>query len=258
MSEAHEQAEGLIHRNARRDWITVGLVALLVIMVGLNGWLLHDASQRAQAARQNALSLAEQVQRACLDEDVIVSDKNVCDRAEEVVEEPATPVTPQPGPSGAAGERGPGPSENDIAVAVAAYCDSRGDCRGPAGAPGASVKGDKGDPGESVQGEKGDPGASVKGDKGDTGDTGDTGATGDTGQQGEPGRPPTAEEILAQVQAFCAANYECRGPVGDTGMNGQNGTPGPACPDGYVATETVVITATGPTTAVLCQSGTGQ
>lgn len=227
MSEAHERAETLIHRNARRDWVTVGLVALVVILVGWNGWLLHDASQRAQAARSNALSLAEQVQRACLDEDVIVSDQNVCDRAEEVADEPSTPITPQPGPTGATGERGPAPSEGDVARAVASYCDSRGYCRGPEGG-----KGDKGDPGQP-----GTPGESIKGDTGDTGPAGasikgDRGETGAPGEPGPPGRAPTAEEIAAAVAAYCEANNGCQGPQGEPG---QPGEPGPGPTDSQIA-----------------------
>lgn len=50
------------------------------------------------------------------------------------------------GPSGATGPQGPGPTDTQIATAVAAYCSAHGGCTGPAG-----PKGDTGDTGRGIQ-----------------------------------------------------------------------------------------------------------
>lgn len=120
---------------------------------------------------------------------------------EDVAESLPTPAVGERGPAG------PGPSASEVLFAVTAYCDSRGNCRGPAGSPGPG--GAKGEPGEP----------------GPTGQTGADGATGARGPQGEQGRPPTAEEIAAAVAAYCGTGA-CTGPKGDTGATGADG-PGP-------------------------------
>lgn len=48
------------------------------------------------------------------------------------------------------------------------------------------------------------------------------------GEDGEPGRPPSAEEIAAAVEAYCAANDGCRGIQGATGQTGATGATGTA------------------------------
>lgn len=130
-----------------------------------------------------------------------------------VVQTLPTPVAGERGPAG------PGPSDNDVARAVAAYCDSRGNCRGAAGPTGPT-------------GPTGATGAT--GDVGATGQPGADGAQGPRGTAGEPGRPPTAEEVAAAVAAYCATGA-CTGPQGPTGPAGADGATGPAPTDANIA-----------------------
>lgn len=55
---------------------------------------------------------------------------------------------------------------------------------------------------------------------------GPQGVPGIQGLPGADGRTPTAEEVLAAVQAYCASVNGCRGADGAPGANGTNGTPG--------------------------------
>jgi hypothetical protein len=46
-----------------------------------------------------------------------------------------------------------------------------------------------------------------------------TGPPGEQGPAGEPGRPPTADEIAAAVEAFCAEHDACAGDPGEPGLD---------------------------------------
>lgn len=49
---------------------------------------------------------------------------------------------------------------------------------------------------------------------------------GPQGPDGDPGRAPTADEIAAAVEAYCAAHNSCTGPQGIAGKDGADGAPG--------------------------------
>jgi hypothetical protein len=111
---------------------------------------------------------------------------------------------------------------------------------GPQGIPGLQgIPGPEGPIGpQGIQGIQGIVGkAGPPGPKGDKGDLGDTGAVGNEGSTGEPG--PAGPQGEA-------------GPAGPAGADGAAGPPGPTCPDGYEATEVVLLTDGGPTPAVVC------
>ena len=55
---------------------------------------------------------------------------------------------------------------------------------------------------------------------------GPEGPTGPQGVPGDGGRPPTAGEVLAAVNAYCASIGGCVGPAGAPGAPGANGQPG--------------------------------
>lgn len=187
MTENAQHAEQVIAAKARRDWVTI---ALIVVVVGLLAWITFDkvrAGQKAAEAVQSAQDLAQQVAEACEDEAIIVSDRNVCERAAEVADDPVTPAAGAQGARGEQGPRGePGPTGTT----------------GPQGRPGP--KGDMGVPGATgARGERGPTGA--VGPAGPAGEVGATGATGEAGPQGPVG--PI-------------------GPVGPAGPAGAAGAPG--------------------------------
>lgn len=131
--------------------------------------------------------------------------------AEEIASTPAVPsaanvVTV----AGEKGERGPGPTDaqvrmavagyltanppqpgrpptdGEIAAAVAAYCSARGGCRGADGPAGQST----------------------------------VGPQGPVGPRGEPGPGPSDEQVAVSVGAYCSTRAGCVGPPGPQGPAG--------------------------------------
>ena len=173
MSTSSEHAERVIHGKSRRDLIAATLILLILILLGWNASLQVRANQRAAAAESTAQSLAEQVQAACKSTAVIVSDRDVCQRAEEVASQPATVMPGEPGPPGRDGGDG---------------ADGPQGPRGPQGEPG-----EQGPPGpaSTIPGPQGRTGAdsTVPGPPGPQGPPGPAGANGADGAPGEPGTP---------------------------------------------------------------------
>ena len=195
MSEA-QKANQVIAGKSGRDLVTIILLAVILSLLAWITWDRLQSQRRAELAEATTVSLAEQIQAACLDAEVIVSDQDVCDRADEVVDEgPPTTVSGERGPAGPAGPTGfpgrpgiEGPS-------------------GPSGAPGA--EGQPGTDGQSIMGTPGPLG--LPGAPGSTGEPGSPGADGPAGPPGESGPAgPTGPE----------------GPPGPTGTPGEPGQPG--------------------------------
>lgn len=155
-------------------------------------------------------------------------------------------------------------SQGDIALAVSAFCEDTGRCRGEPGDDGrdatpaqvtravvrycdanGSCQGPDGERGR--RGPAGPPPAqtailaAVTTYCADGACRGPVGPQGPMGDIGGPGRPPTMEEIAQAVQAYCAAHNGCQGPpgpqgpAGPAGNNGPRGEPGT---DGASITET--------------------
>lgn len=165
--------------------LTGMLTAALLIGVFLWG---TAAAQRSEVASSNAATLAEQVKQACATDQLVVDNRNLCEKAEAVADSPEELVPGPPGPQGADGKQGPtGPS-------------------GPRG-----IAGDKGDTGTSgAAGSAGATGANgldstVPGPPGPVGPQGESGAAGATGATGPQGE---------------------QGPAGNDGANGQDGAAG--------------------------------
>lgn len=192
MSEA-QKANQVIAGKSRRDLVTIILLAVILSLLAWITWDRLQSQRRAELAEATTVSLAEQIQAACLDAEVIVSDQDVCDRADEVVDEgPPTTVSGERGPAGPAGPTGfPG----------------RPGTEGPSGPPGA--EGQPGTDGQSIMGTPGPLG--LPGAPGSTGEPGSPGADGPAGPPGESGPSgPTGPE----------------GPPGPTGTPGEPGQPG--------------------------------
>ncbi len=201
-------------------WLALGLslaAAAAVIVVGL---MVQDQDKESEADRANIAALSEalrQEQAARIDDGQLP----VTPPVEEIVSETPDLVQGEDGKDGAKGDKGdvgPGPSpeqvraavvnyltanppapgrpptEQEIAGAVGAYCATRGGCRGDTGAQGAAG----------------------------------VGQTGPTGAQG-PG--PSAEQVAAEVAAYCSAGA-CVGPMGPAGQTGAPGQDAPRPPRG--------------------------
>jgi len=108
-----------------------------------------------------------------------------------------------------------GPSASQVETAVADYCASRNQCRGPVGADGS-------------QGAVGAPGTD-----------GTNGTNGQPGPQGQPGQNATDAQVQAAVNTYCNNHNGCQGPPGaqgaqgDVGPQGPKGDPGTAVPGTY-------------------------
>lgn len=103
----HDQVEQVIAGKARRNVVTAGFIAALVLSLGLNVGLWYDATRRAQTAETSAVSIAQQVQQACLSQGSLDLDgRDLCDQADEVVEDPTTVTPPAPGKDGRDGVDG--------------------------------------------------------------------------------------------------------------------------------------------------------
>ena len=101
------RANEVISRKSRRDLVSM---LLLMVIIALLGWITWDRLQsqrRAEVAEATTVSLAEQIQAACLDDEVIVSDRDICDRADQVVDAGPTVIVGDRGPAGSAGPPGP-------------------------------------------------------------------------------------------------------------------------------------------------------
>jgi hypothetical protein len=247
-----------------------GVVALVAWLV----WAVADTNHRLEQADETldrqaasiAASRENQERLARSAESNADAAAVLADQVRELGERPVVQPTslPQvvpgpPGERGPSGPPGPGPSAaevqsavavycqsgrcdgNDpttsqVAAVVAAYCDRRGECRGPAGAPGQD------------------------GADGRDGVDGEDGTDGTDGQDGADAPPPTQAQVDAAVARYCDANGGCRGPKGDRGQPGDDGAD--AVPFTFrftvqvnpVQQQTYTCTVTAPDQTVTCSS----
>lgn len=210
-------------RNKRRWLRLIGLVFIISLLGG--GAAALATYLTLQKAAEDGTVLAQQIQKECekpgtTDPDLL----QFCPKADEVVEAAPEAVKsdPVPGPPGDQGEQGetgsvgPPPSAASVysavrrfctdtkrcdgrdgsdvtpaqvAIAVSSYCNSRGQCKGPAGDPG--------EPGEA-------------------------------GKDGADAPPVTQAQLIQAVDAYCSENNRCQGPPGSDGKDGNAGPQGPA------------------------------
>lgn len=180
---------------ARRKRNVYAVLAGMTAALMLIGTFLWGASvaQRSEVLASNTVTLAEQVKQACSTGQLVIDDRNLCEKANQIAAAPAELVPGPPGPQGADGKDGePGP-------------------RGPAGADGAD---------STVPGPGGPPGP-----QGETGPGGPSGATGATGAQGPAGADSTAPGPPGpQGPQGATGPMGPPGPAGADGTDGANGT----------------------------------
>lgn len=126
--------------------------------------------------------------------------------------------TPVVTPKTITGPPGPGPSNAEIALAVANYCAQHENCTGTPSPSQvfAAVKAYC-SAGAVCRGSKGSPGP--RGPRG-TGAPGAVGPSGASGAPGAPGPGPTDQQIASAVAAYCDAHGGCTGPAGPKGDTG--------------------------------------
>jgi hypothetical protein len=250
--------------------LLVVLVAWLIWMVVLTSQRLDDAESTRADREAQVVELVEQ--QANLSEAAERNSQIAEALAQQVrrlgerpVAKPEATPQPMPGPAGEPGQRGPvgpsgpapsaaeiqsavavycasgrcdgrDPTTSQVAAAVVSYCDRRGECRGPRGAPGQ----DGADGRDGVDGEDGTD-----------------------GQDGADAPPPTQAQVDAAVARYCDANGGCRGPKGDRGEPGTDGKDGQdAVPFTFsftvqvnpVQQQTYTCTVTAPGESVTCSA----
>jgi hypothetical protein len=221
MSEI-QRVDGILAKKNRDAAIRVFLVVLVILSLGVNLFFTWDAIARANHAEREKATLAEQVQAACAEREVLVDEQDICDFADDVADRsPGLVVGPQgvQGPPGPEGPRGP--------QGVAGLPGTPG-LQGPAGQQGnQGAQGIPGLPGlTGLQGPVGLPGTDgAQGPAGPAGPQGPAGPAGPAGQPGPQGEP---------------------GPAGPQGPAGPAGAPGPACPEGFEPQSIWVQTRTDP------------
>lgn len=170
--------------------LTGMLTAALLIGVFLWG---TAAAQRSEVASSNAATLAEQVKQACATEQLVVDNRNLCEKAEAVAASPEELVPGPPGPQGADGKQGPAGPQGVVGAKGDTGTSGAAGSAGATGANGANgldsaVPGPPGPVGP--QGESG--AAGVAGAAGAAGPQGEQGPAGSDGAAGAAGQSPSS------------------------------------------------------------------
>lgn len=221
-------------RAIRWTWYVAVVLAALIVawLVVAVVHLSHEAN--ASAHRLDTARSARTTLRGDLDAQskaLAQANRRLRHAGEPQVAVPPTTGPPISGPQGEPGPRGPGPSNAQIAQAVASYCAATGACagRGPTTAQVAAAvatyctaNGDCRGP----QGDTGKPGRSVTGPKGEV---------------GAAGPPPTSGQVADAVAAYCA-DGRCRGAQGEPGPAGPPGKDGTARPGSYACPDRQYVT----------------
>lgn len=198
---------------------------LLLILGGFIGtFTIHTANAQKDTAVAKTLSLAEQIQVACIEgtDAETINNYDLCKEATDVIDNPDQVARGAKGDTGSMGAQGPRGNPGDPGP------------RGPIGPIGP--KGDTGEQGllgalgnTGAQGEpglNGSPGIQgPKGDKGDRGDQGIQGEPGAKGDKGDPGTPP-----VISIEGFV-----CQGDDLILTINGQTAVAAGACRDTQIA-----------------------
>lgn len=190
------------------------LLLVCVVLVVIGGLLLAATMYGLRADLDDANADRAQIKADLLEQRAAFAEAN--ERLVEAGEKPVTP--PLTGPQGSPGASGRPPTPDEIRDAVDAYC-AGGKCRGPAG---ASVT--RGEVAAAVTAFC-DARGECRGPRGGAGSDGTDGTDGSDGGAGPQGPPPTDAQVSAAVAAFCA-DGRCRGAVGPAGPPGPAGAAG--------------------------------
>lgn len=220
-----------LHRKDQRPvprWLVVAICALgvLAVVVGLvltfrTGEVEDQAEQlpvvagQRDTAVEQVRDLGREVVAACAQGKVVQDPqgRDLCQRAADVQ------ATPAPDPVRVQGDRGPGPTPEQIEAAVVSYCAARAECAGRApttaevaAAVAEHLTANPPDPGRPPTAAEIAEQVAIWFANNPVRD----GRDGADGRDGDRGPGPTAEEIQAAVDAHLAANPPPRGPAGPT------------------------------------------
>lgn len=188
---SHVEEAEQVARGPRRRFI--GSVAIATALVlGLAGVILgwHELGQRAETAESTTVSLAERVQERCETEgSLLVDDRDLCEQADDVVDDPELGIDPADGIDGRDGVDGVDGIDGRPGK------DGRDGKDGKDGKDGASGPGGPG----------GDPGAD--GTAGVDGVDGADGEDGADGQAGAPGINGTNGRGIADITCHTTGDW---------------------------------------------------
>lgn len=226
-SEIVDDAVATSHSTRGRRLLGI-LTAVLVIgmlATGLSGYALYKSLHSSATA---GVDLAQQVKQACKQKGSQTSQiKRLCNDASNVIE--GAPV--EPGPPGATGAPGPGPTNSQVSLAVANFCAS-GNCQGPGPSPAQVAQAvalycNQRGQCQGPAGPQGKPGQNATGAPGATGAAGSPGA--DSTVPGPQGPGPTDQQIADAVNNYCTNHGNCQGPQGPQGDTGVVAVNSDAC-----------------------------
>lgn len=195
------------------------LVLSLILLVGLVGVGLIAVSAKHDANREKSGKTAAVQALATANSSLVKAGKSPVPTPSEAGPAPVVTRTVTQTPQ--AGPQGPGPSNQQIQVAVAAYCSAVHCGAGPtaqqvaqAVASYCNAKGEcRGAPGQSI--------------------VGPSGSAGQNGAAGPAGQNATEAQVAAAVASYCGQpSAPCKGDPGAAGANGQDGASGAPGADG--------------------------
>lgn len=246
------------HKKKERAWLSpqvLSIVLLGIIAVGV--WVffyftgldkqeeLESTQNTKEAIEEPAKDVSDRTLALCSRGDDVaraLHRAGVCRRSEDVKEV----IDRQPEViEGPRGERGPGPTQEQINSAVRDYLRENPPQNGRTPTPAEVAQAvanylqeNPPEPGRPPSEEEIRSAVTAYcsedncvGPQGETGKTGEKGEKGEKGDKGDPGRPPLPEEIAGAVEAFCRESGMCQGPRGEPPAKWTWTDPGPTPSD---------------------------
>lgn len=197
-------------RRKRNMYAAIVGLASAALLIGVFLWG-TAAAQRSEVLASNTLTLAEQVKQACSTGQLVIDDRNLCEKANQIAAAPAELVPGPPGPQGANGADGANGPAGPAGVTGAPGVDgSDSTVPGPPGPVGP--QGPQGEVGPvGATGPVGPAGSTTPGPpgpQGPAGDTGPAGPPGPAGEDGEDGANGTSPSSFTFTDRF-GATYTC-------------------------------------------------
>ena len=231
----------------RRNWLVIGALVAILLLVGFNSISQVQATQEKQEAQQTTVYVVTRVGDVCADEEKIAQDPELqalCTEVDEISQDLPEVEAGPPGEKGEKGDKGDPPTEEQIRVAVQEVLNENPEIAEDqieqavvnyliANPPEPGKDGEQGEPGEDgsdgLNASDEQVAAAVAqycADGACVGAPGQDGQDGEPGEDGTDGQNATDAQIQEAIENYCA-NDACKGPKGDPGDNTTE------CPEGY-------------------------